>query len=119
MVLKGQVLPSNMKPLRPLRSYSSHYTSENVFKPLIQKDKKTPAKNLSIHINSKNTKTLNHILKFDEVGMISEKGQRFTDRNILGKNKLNTKITGLLVYYSKKEGLICGLQATYGNKRGG
>lgn len=37
-------------------------------------------------------------MKFDEVGMTSEKGQRFTDRNILGKTKLNTKLTGLTVF---------------------
>ena len=51
--------------------------------------------------------------------MASDKGQRFTDRNILGKNKLNTKITGLLVYLNSKENKICGIQATYGTKKGG
>lgn len=58
-------------------------------------------------------------MKFDEVGMTSEKGQRFTDRSILGKNKLNTKIMGFLIYLNPKEGIICGIQATYTNKKGG
>lgn len=49
-----------MKPLRPLRSVSSYMSSE--------KDKKIPAKNFS---TNKGSKTLAHILKFDEVGMTS------------------------------------------------
>lgn len=51
--------------------------------------------------------------------MISEKGQRFTDRNILGKNKLNTKMTGLVVYLNPNEEAIGGIHAVYGNKKGG
>lgn len=66
--MKGQVLPSNMKPLRPLRSVSSHFSAV-IFVIIIQKtDKKIPGKNLSVH---KSSKTLVHIMKYDEVGMTS------------------------------------------------
>lgn len=68
---------------------------------------------------NKGGKSLVHPIKFDEVGMSSEKGQRFTDRNILGKSNLNTKITGMTVYIDKENGVICGLQCTYSNKKRG
>lgn len=97
-----------MKPLRPLRSVSSYMSSE--------KDRKIPAKNLSVN---KGSKTLAHVLKFDEVGMTSEKGQRFTDRNILGKKNLYSKITGFTVFLNNQTGAIGGIQAVYINKKGG
>lgn len=80
------------------------------------------AKNISISSNNnkgKGTKSLAHILKHDEVGMTSEKGQRFTDRNILGKKSLFTKIVGFTVYINNQTGAIGGLHATYNNKKGG
>jgi hypothetical protein len=105
-VMKGRVIPSNMKPLNPLRSLSSHQ-GENIRKML-------PAKQ-GFH-----NKELNHLLKFDEVGLSSAKGQRFTDRNLLGKSNLSSKIIGLRVYFDRISGLIGGLQVTYnGNKKGG
>lgn len=65
-------------------------------------------------------KSLNHLLKFDEIGMPSAKGQRFTDRILLGKSNLNSKITGIKVYFDKSNNLIAGIQMTYtGNKKGG
>ena len=68
----------------------------------------------------KGSKTLNHILKFDEVGLTSEKGQRFTDRNILGKSNLLTKMTGLTVFINAQTKNISGFQAIYNHtKRGG
>jgi hypothetical protein len=67
----------------------------------------------------KGAKGLAHILKHDEVGMTSEKGQRFTDRNILGKKNLNSKIVGFSVYMNNQTGAIGGIQATYHNKKGG
>lgn len=51
--------------------------------------------------------------------MTSEKGQRFTDRNILGKKNLNSKIVGFTVYMNNQTGAIGGIQATYHNKKGG
>ena len=69
---------------------------------------------------NKGSKTLNHMLKFDEVGMTSEKGQRFTDRNILGKTNLFSKMTGLTIFINCQTKAISGAQATYNhNKRGG
>lgn len=69
---------------------------------------------------SKGSKTLNHLLKFDEVGLTSDKGQRFTDRNILGKNNLLTKMTGLTIFINVQTKAISGVQAIYNhNKRGG
>ena len=65
-------------------------------------------------------KSLNHLLKYDEVGLPSSKGQRFTDRLVLGKNNLTAKITGLKIYLDKQTNLIAGLQCIYsGNKKGG
>ena len=52
--------------------------------------------------------------------MPSAKGQRFTDRILLGKSNLNSKITGIKVYFDKSNNLIAGIQMTYtGNKKGG
>lgn len=104
--MKSRVVPSNMKPLRPLRSFSSHQ-AENPQKLM-------PAKLVTKH------KTFTHLLKHDQAGIPSSKGQRFTDRIILSKNNLTAKITGLKVYLDKQNGLIAGLQCTYsGNKKGG
>lgn len=52
--------------------------------------------------------------------MPSPKGQRFTDRLLLGKNNLSAKITSVRVYLDKNTNLIAGLQLGYsGNKKGG
>jgi len=51
--------------------------------------------------------------------MSSAKGQRFTDRNILGKSNLSSKIIGIKVYIDKSSNLIAGLQLTYIGKKGG
>jgi len=52
--------------------------------------------------------------------MLSVKGQRFTDRNVIGKSNLNTKVIAIKVYLDKGNNLIAGLQLTYfGNKKGG
>ena len=104
--MKSRVVPSNMKPLRPLRSFSSHQ-GENPQKLL-------PSKPVTKH------KAFTHLLKHDEAGMPSNKGQRFTDRILLSKHNLTAKITGLKVYLDKQTNLIAGLQCTYsGNKKGG
>ncbi len=68
---------------------------------------------------NKGSKSLSHPLKFDEVGISSDKGQRFTDGNILGKTNMGTKITGMTVFMDKELGVICGLQCTYGHKKRG
>lgn len=60
------------------------------------------------------------MLKYDEVGMSSGKGQRFTDRNVLGKSNLGSKIVGIKIYLDKTSNLIAGIQVTYiGKKKGG
>jgi hypothetical protein len=51
--------------------------------------------------------------------MTSEKGQRFTDRNIIGKKNLHTKIHSFTVFINSQTGAIGGLQATYNSKKGG
>lgn len=81
----------------------------------MKKSKKLP-KNMSIN---KGGKSLLHPIKFDEVGMTSVKGQRFTDRNLLGKTNLMTKITSLTVYIKADIGVIAGMQCIYGNKKKG
>jgi hypothetical protein len=52
--MKGRVVPSNMKPLKPLRSFSSHQ-GENPLKLLPAKSQGSPLK----------AKGLSHILKYD------------------------------------------------------
>lgn len=108
--MKGRVVPSNMKPLRPIRSLSSHQ-SQNPQKLM-------PAKSIGSSILK--NKGLNHLLRYDEVGFPSNKGQRFTDRLLLGKNNLTAKITAIKIYIDYSTNLISGLQCTYsGNKKGG
>ena len=51
--------------------------------------------------------------------MTSEKGQRFTDRNILGKVNLYTRITGISVYLDKNRKFISGFQCSYDHKKKG
>jgi hypothetical protein len=105
-IMKNRVIPSNMKPLNPLRSLSSHQ-GEN------------PNKILPAKLSIKN-KGLNHLLKFDEVGLSSGKGQRFTDRNLLGKSNLSAKITGVKIFIERMSGLIGGIQVSYDKgKKGG
>ncbi len=69
---------------------------------------------------SRPLKALVHPLKFDEVGLASEIGIKFTDRNILGQTNLQTKLTAIKIYLSKTQNIICGIQCTYnGHKKGG
>ena len=103
--MKGRVIPSNLKPLNPIRSLSSHQGQNQ--------DKVIPAK------PALKNKGLSHSLKFDEVGLPSPKGQRFTDRIILGKSNLSAKITGLKAFIERSSGLIGGIQVIYNGKRGG
>lgn len=51
--------------------------------------------------------------------MTSDKGQRFTDRNILGKKNLKSKIIGLTLFINNQTEAIGGIQAIYYNKKGG
>eukprot|EP00919_Chromeraceae_sp_WS-2016_P000281 GHVR01000697.1.p1 GENE.GHVR01000697.1~~GHVR01000697.1.p1 ORF type:complete len:102 (-),score=2.53 GHVR01000697.1:250-555(-) len=96
-----------MKPLQPLRSASSnHYRQTDT----IVKSKSS----------LQNNKPLTHLLKYDEVGLITEKGQRFTDRIMLGKSNLMVKITGMTVYINQSRNSISGLQCIYNrHKKGG
>jgi hypothetical protein len=71
--------------------------------------KASKAKRMGTSIQ-KSKGTLNHILKYDDVGITSDRGQRFTDRSILGK-ATNTKLVGVNVFISKTMGLICGIQS--------
>jgi hypothetical protein len=76
-----------------------------------------PAKSFASPLKAKG---LPHMLRYDEVGLLSAKGQRFTDRNILGKSNLTSKIVGVRVYLDRGSGLIAGIQCSYsGGKRGG
>lgn len=62
-------------------------------------------------------KSLSHLLNYKEVGSNTLKGQRFTDRTILGRQNLNSKITSIKVYLYKDN--ISGFQFTYSNKTKG
>lgn len=49
--------------------------------------------------------------------MTSDKGQRFTDRNILGKKILHSKIISFTVFINNQTGAIGGLHAVYSHKK--
>jgi hypothetical protein len=87
--------------MRPTRSIS---TNENAMKA-------SKVKRVGTSIQ-KSKVSLNHILKYDDVGMTSDRGQRFTDRSILGKTT-NTKLVGVNVFINKTMGVICGIQSIY------
>ena len=53
------------------------------------------------------------------MGLFTAKGQRFTDRHLIGKNNLLSKIVAVKVYFDKSTGNLAGIQCTYqGNKQG-
>lgn len=105
--MKGKVVLTNLKPLKHLRALSSQQTQ-------VAKDKISPNK------TTKPIKTLMHLLKYDEVGFASAAGQRFTDRNMLGKSSLLTKLTGIKVFIDRAHGCIAGIQCIYNyHKKGG
>lgn len=56
--------------------------------------------------------THNGHLKYDEKGMATDRGVKFTDRNVLGQN-FNTKIIGMKVWADKVTFGLCGLQCIY------
>lgn len=51
-------------------------------------------------------------LKYDEKGVATEKGKKFTDRSILGRN-FQTKITAIRLWTDKTQNSLCGIQCTY------
>ena len=51
-------------------------------------------------------------LKYDEKGLATEKGQRFTDRAVIGK-VTNSKIMTVKVWTEKSTFAICGIQFIY------
>ena len=61
---------------------------------------------------------MSHLLKYDEIGAYTMKGQRFNDRTILGKHNLTSKITAVKVYLDSSTRLLAGIQCTYGGKKG-
>lgn len=87
--------------MRPMRSISTTETS-----------KLNKIKRIGTSVQKSSKGTLTHILKYDEVGMTSDRGQRFTDRSVLGKHT-NTKVVGVNVFINKATGLLCGIQSVY------
>ena len=83
---------------------------------MLMQRRKMQAKNVN---PNKGGKGLSHPIKFDEVGMASEKGQRFTDRNILGKSNLTSRITGFNVFIDRELQVIAGVQCVYDHKKKG
>lgn len=51
-------------------------------------------------------------LKYDEKGLATEKGQRFTDRAVIGKVS-NSRIVTVKVWTEKSSFAICGIQCIY------
>lgn len=65
-------------------------------------------------IKTPNAKTISdqtHI-KYDQKGLATEKGVRFTDRTVIGKVS-NSKIVAVKVWTEKTTFSICGIQCFY------
>ena len=56
---------------------------------------------------------VNPNLKYDEAGLSTPKGVKFTDRKVLGHSTLKTYMTGFQVYVNKNYSIICGIKITY------
>ena len=65
-------------------------------------------------VTNPNQKTLSDQthLKYDEKGLATEKGQRFTDRSVIGKVS-NSRIVTVKVWTEKSSFAICGIQCFY------
>lgn len=60
----------------------------------------------------KEASTTHGHLKYDEKGVATEKGIKFTDRSIMGSN-FNCKIIGVKVWTDKQNFSLAGLQCIY------
>jgi hypothetical protein len=79
------------------------------------KDKsKEKHRQMSTKVKNPNQKTITDQthLKYDEKGLATEKGERFTDRAIIGKVAAS-KITTVKVWTEKNSFAICGIQCFY------
>ena len=76
------------------------------------KERILPPKKPEQTIPQTNSATDNTHLKYDEKGQVSDKGSRFTDRNILGRN-FTSKVVGMKVWTEKSTFQICGIQCIY------
>ena len=56
---------------------------------------------------------INKNLKYDEAGYASEKGIRFTDRNVLGHDSPSTYMNGIQIYWNKNYNIINGIKILY------
>lgn len=67
---------------------------------------------LTVKPPAKETLATHSHLKYDEKGVVTDRGVRFTDRSILGQH-YNSRIVGVKVWADKSTFALCGLQCIY------
>ena len=90
----------------------ANYTGEKPDTKEMSKDVKP--KQITNKQKNPNQKTISDQthLKYDEKGLATDKGEKFTDRAIIGKGS-NAKITAVKVWTEKSSFEICGIQCFY------
>jgi hypothetical protein len=89
----------------------ANFTSEKSDTKEKSKEKPKLTTNKVKNPNQKSLSDQTH-LKYDEKGLVTEKGVRFTDRTIIGKGT-NSRITTIKVWTEKSTFAICGIQCFY------
>jgi hypothetical protein len=89
----------------------ANFTSDKSDTKEKSKDKPKPPPNKIKNPNQKTLSDQTH-LKYDEKGLVTEKGVRFTDRAVIGKVS-NSRITTVKVWTEKSTFAICGIQCFY------
>lgn len=89
----------------------ANYTAEKSETREKSKDKPKPPPKTVKNPNQKSISDQTH-LKYDEKGLATEKGVRFTDRAVIGKVS-NSRINTVKVWTEKSTFAICGIQCYY------
>ncbi len=89
----------------------ANITSEKVETKEKSREKLKSSPNKVKNPNQKTISDQTH-LKYDEKGLATEKGQRFTDRAVIGKVS-NSHIMSVKVWTEKSTFAICGIQCFY------
>ena len=89
----------------------ANVTNERQEQKSRSKEKSKPPSKKVANPNQKTISDQTH-LKYDEKGLATEKGQRFTDRAVIGKVS-NSRIITVKVWTEKSTFAICGIQCIY------
>jgi|JI10StandDraft_1071094.scaffolds.fasta_scaffold2459288_1 hypothetical protein len=89
----------------------ANFTIEKAETKEKSKEKPKPPTNRVKNPNQKTISDQTH-LKYDEKGLATDKGQRFTDRAVIGKVS-GSRIVMVKVWTEKSSFAICGIQCFY------